>query len=144
MSRRLDIREEFRVLARALEHYLRDKAMKGPMLGTQRRIEGRIGQLLPPHQGKRTDLELRPHADEVVKRNEDRTDFRIIARAVTGECEMTDGDWWKSRRKLVADIRGRLGLIPPLKPLPHGRFRCLVADPPLASEVDHPPEDTNL
>ena len=38
--------DEWRAQARALETYLRDKELQGPMLGTQRRIEGRLGQLL--------------------------------------------------------------------------------------------------
>ena len=41
----IGVLEDYRAKARALESYLRDKEMKGPMLGLQRRSEGRIGQL---------------------------------------------------------------------------------------------------
>ena len=71
--------------ARALEHYLRDKDMQRPMLATQRRSEARIGQLLPPQQGKA----LRGHDREVA--HDDRIDFRILARVFNGDCELAPG-----------------------------------------------------
>lgn len=117
--------EDWRAKARALEQYLRDKELQGPMLGAQRRIEGRIGQLLgEPKPGKPN-----PHHDEV-SHDQTRTDFRILAHALDGTCPLEESEWRKSRRKLVSLIRNRLGLIPPLPRLPDGIFRCIVADPP--------------
>ena len=118
--------EEWRSQAAALETYLRGKEMQRPMLGAQRRIEGRIGQLLnEPEKGGRGktsehDPRLRDYLPE----------FRLLARALGDECELTVDEWRKSRRALVSLIRQRLGLTPPLKPLPDGIFRCIVADPP--------------
>lgn len=121
---------EWRARARAMEQYLRDKEMQGPMLGAQRRVEARIGQLLPPQQGKRTDLQRPTHAEEVVSRDGDRADFRILAHGLDGTCHLEDDEWRKSRRALVSLIRNRLGLVPEMEVLPEGIFRCIVADPP--------------
>jgi hypothetical protein len=41
----IDHLEEWRAQARAMEAYLRGRGLQRPMLGAQRRIEGRIGQL---------------------------------------------------------------------------------------------------
>ena len=102
------------------------------MLGTQRRLEGRIGQLLPAQQGK----ELPSHAMEVVPRENDRTYFRIIADALNGKCDLTDDEWRKSRRALISRPRVRLGLIPEMEVLPDGIFRCILADPPWNNQPD--------
>ena len=75
------------------------------MLGAQRRIEARIGQLLgEPEPGKRTDLEPPHHAEEVVKHDQDRADFRILSHAYNG-CELTDDEWRKSRPRNGPDAR---------------------------------------
>ncbi len=65
------------------------------MLGAQRRVEGRIGQLLgkPPGRGKK---EISPHADSFHR--ERREEFRILARAFE-RCD--DEEWRKSRLALV-------------------------------------------
>ena len=98
------------------------------LVGSQRRIEGRIGQLLgEPEKGGRGKTHT--HAEEF-KRDGDRADFRIIARALDGECKLEWDEWRKSRRALVSLIRNRLGLVPELEKLPAGIFRCIVADPP--------------
>jgi N6-adenosine-specific RNA methylase IME4 len=119
--------EEWRAQARALEQYLRDKDLQGPMLGSQRRIEGRIGQLLgeAPGRGK---SEMSQRAD--LFHRQFREEFRILARALNGECLLENNEWRKSRRALVSLVRNRLGLVPELEPLPDGIFRCIVADPP--------------
>ena len=91
----------------ALETYLRGKEMQRPMMGASRRIEGRIGQLLgKPEKGGRGKTHT--HADEF-ERWGDRTDFRLLARALANECELTADEWRKSRRSLVSLIRNRLG-----------------------------------
>ena len=124
--------EEWRAQAAALEAYLRGRELQRPMLGAARRIEGRIGQLLGrPQPGSRTDLGKQPppHAEEV-KRDQLRLDFRLLGRALAGECPLTEDEWRKSRRALIAVVRQKLGLMPETPPLPDGQFACVVADPP--------------
>lgn len=118
---------EWRARAAALETYLRGKELQRPMMGAQRRVEARIGQLLgaakpgrPSAGNVGRDPRLRP--DEGV-------DFRILAYAFDG-CALTQEEWRKSRRALVSLIRQRAGLVPPTPPLPDGIYRCIVADPP--------------
>lgn len=45
----------------------------------------------------------------LISHDADRAAFRILARALAGECELTPDDWRKSRRALVvpADIERR-------------------------------------
>ena len=45
-----------------------------------------------PEPGKRTDLEPQTHAFEVARSN-DRSDFRVLAKAFGGDCELTDDEW---------------------------------------------------
>jgi hypothetical protein len=85
--------DEWRRRAKAIEAYLRSPELQRPMLGAQRRIEARIGQLLGPGaQGQRTDL-LPHHSEEVpnqlIPHDEDRAAFRLLARALDGECELS-------------------------------------------------------
>lgn len=115
--------EDWRLRAAALEKYLRGKEMQRPMLGAQRRVEARIGQLLgEPKPGKPN-----PHHDEV-SHDQTRSDFRLLARGF--ECLTDPDEWRKSRRALVSYIRHKLGLLPETPPLPPGIYRCIVADPP--------------
>ena len=72
--------------ADALETYLRGKDMQSPMLGAQRRIEGRIGQLLGPAPGEGRK-EMGQHADRFHKQF--RKEFRLLAPALAGKCELT-------------------------------------------------------
>jgi N6-adenosine-specific RNA methylase IME4 len=122
-----DLLTEWRARAAALEAYLRGRDLQRPMLGAQRRVEARIGQLLG-------DAKVGSHhsvttaGSEVAK--DDRSDFRVLARALSGECDLGDDGWRKSRRALVSDVRQRLGLNPETPPLPDGEYRCIVADPP--------------
>jgi N6-adenosine-specific RNA methylase IME4 len=134
----IDALDHWRAQARALEGYLRDKEMQGPMLAAQRRCEARIGQLLgPTTEGGRTDLTV-THAEQLTRRA-DRSDFRILAHALDGgmlvgnewrECKLEYEEWRKSRRALISTVRQRLGLVEDLAALPSGIFRCIVADPP--------------
>ena len=131
--RDIPVADEWRRKAAAIEAYLRSPELQRPMLGAQRHIEGRIGQLLGPgEQGKRADL--LPHRDEevtsMIPNDQDRANFRLLARALDGECELTADEWRKSRRALVSLIRHRLGLLPESPELPEGKFSCIVADPP--------------
>jgi len=122
--------DEQRARARALEQYLRDKELQGPMLGAQRMIEARIGQLLPD-QGRSDDgkftVSLTTETGNIAK--DDREDFKILAHAFNGVA-LSESEWCKSRRALIALIRQKLGLIPPTPELPEGIFRLIVADPP--------------
>ena len=126
----LETLEDYRLKAAALEKYLRDKELQRPMLGAQRRIEARIGQLLgEPEKGGRGKTKTNTHAEEFISRDGDRSDFRILSHAYNG-CELTDDEWRKSRRALVSLVRNRLGLLPETPDLPEGVFSCIVADPP--------------
>jgi N6-adenosine-specific RNA methylase IME4 len=122
----MDVLNEWRAQAAALEAYLRSRDMQAPMLGAARRTEGRIGQLLgePSHvPGSAT------HAEDLA-RGGDRRDFRLLGRALSGHCELTEEEWRKTRRALVSLVRQRLGLMPETPDLPDGQFACIVADPP--------------
>ncbi|MEJ7786662.1 MAG: MT-A70 family methyltransferase [Solirubrobacteraceae bacterium] len=122
--------EEWRAQARALEGYLRDKELQGPMLGIQRRAEARIGELLgEAKRGGKAEEQLDSRMSESLPRPDDRADFRVLRRALNG-CPLTDEEWRKSRRALVALIRRRTGDRPETKPLPEGRYSLIVADPP--------------
>ena len=77
------------------------------MLGAQRRIEARIGQLLGPPPG-RGGKEKNDHGHSFYERFRD--EARLLARALSGEYELTVDEWRKSRRALVSLIRNRLGL----------------------------------
>ena len=75
--------EEYRLKAAALERYLRDKELQRPMLGAQRRIEARIGQLLgEAKRGGTADQQLDSRMRETIQRPDDRSDFRILSRAL--------------------------------------------------------------
>ncbi len=98
----------------ALETYLRGKEMQRPMRGAQRRIEGRIGQLLGPAKMGRPEENSR-YAETFS--DEQRNYFRLLARALANECTLTADEctltadeWRKSRRALASLVRQRLGL----------------------------------
>jgi hypothetical protein len=105
-----DIRwiEDLRDQAAAWEQYLRKRAAHLPILGAQRRLEARIGQLIgpAPGQGARTDRTCQ-HDDKSALHRQDQSDFRILARALDGKCELSDDEWRQSRRLLVDLIRAR-------------------------------------
>lgn len=124
----ISLAEEWRAQARAFEAYLRSKGLQRPMLGAQRLVEARIGEMLGEAEpGQRTDLTV-THAEQL-ERRADRSDFRLLARARAAGFWDRDG-WRKSRRALVADMRKLLGEVPDTPPLPDGQFSCIVADPP--------------
>jgi len=104
----LDTLEEWQAQAAALAEYLRGKEMAAPMLGAQRRVEARIGQLLGASPGPgRPDAEYSMRVSNIAP--QDRGYFRDLARALDGEVELTDEEWRASRRALVRLIRGRTG-----------------------------------
>lgn len=120
--------EEWRAQAAALEAYLRGRELQRPMLGAARRIEARIGQLLGhPREGRPT-AEYSGRARSIPE--DSRSDFRLLAKALSGECGLTEDEWRKSRRALVAVVREKLGLMPETPELPDGQYACVVADPP--------------
>ena len=125
--------DDWRRRAKGIEAYLRSPELQRPMLGAQRRIEARIGQLLGPAEiginqyGSNHD---ESHRKSLIPHDEDRAAFRLLARGLDGECELTAEEWRKSRRALVSLIRQRLGLVPEAPALPAGKFSCVVADPP--------------
>ena len=76
-------------------------AISAPVSRTWRRVEARIGELLgETSQGARTDLTL-GHDLKLIEGG-DRQDFRLLAR---GFASLTDEEWRKSRRALVAHLR---------------------------------------
>jgi hypothetical protein len=97
--------EEGRAQAEALAAYLERRGLHRTMLGIQRRIEARIGQLLgPTTSGKRHDLEPSVVPEGLIDRHE-RQDFRTLARALDGEIQLEADEWRVSRRMLVERIR---------------------------------------
>jgi hypothetical protein len=100
----IDALEEQRAKAMALETWLRGKDLAGPMLGAQRRIEARIGQLLGDAQ--EAQLAGKPYTREckVIPR-EDRNRFRLLAR---GWGVLSDEEWRQSRTALIAYLREKL------------------------------------
>jgi len=104
------------------------KGAQGPMLGIQRRIEARIGEILGPavNRGPAT-LGAHPRLREL--REDERADFRILARAYD-DVTLTDEEWRYPRQTVVRAVRLKLGLIPETPPLPTGQFATIVADPP--------------
>lgn len=125
----IDALTEWRAQASALEAYLRGREMQRPMMGASRRIEGRIGQLLGPAVRGRPAGGSNSHRDEI-NHSELREQFRLLGRALSGECPLTEEEWRKTRRALVAVVRNKLGLMPETPELPEGQFACIVADPP--------------
>jgi N6-adenosine-specific RNA methylase IME4 len=140
----IDVLNEARAQTRALATYLatRDGA-QGPMLGAQRRMEARIGQLLGEVEpGQRTDLEPSGVTEGSIPRM-DRHDFRLLAKALDGiEPPITEEEWRNSRRKLMGIIRERLGLEAEAPAFPPGTFPTIVADPPWRVDTGEPMWDT--
>lgn len=141
--------EELRLQAAALEKYLKGKELQKPMLGAQRQIEARIGQLLGD--ARKAQLAGRPLSHELkVERPNDRYDFRILAKGF--ECLPAKEDWEKSRRFLVADIKHRLGIVDDYEEfkypaiveradykdwlLKQDQCDLLITDPPYMTDVD--------
>lgn len=99
----VDVLQEWRARAAALEAYLRGKDLNGPMLGAQRRVEARIGQLLGDNgQGCRNDL-TSPCA--VKFSSTDRQRFRVLARGL--DRGLPDEEWRQAREPLLALIQLR-------------------------------------
>jgi hypothetical protein len=98
--------------AAAIEAYLRSRDLQRPMLGAQRRVEARIGQLMgEPKRGRPSWGN--PTRAEDIRRDGDRSDFRVLANALSGNVVLSEDEWRKSRRALVAFLRRTLGLVPP-------------------------------
>lgn len=86
-----------------VERYLKSKEAHLPARGAMRHLDARIGQLLgSPEQGRRTDLEPVPHEGNVAKN--DRMDFRVLARALNGSCELAKDEWRQSGRALFLSV----------------------------------------
>lgn len=97
----VDVLQEWRARAAALEAYLRGKDLNGPMLGAQRRVEARIGQLLGENgQGSRNDL-TSPCTAKFS--STDCRRFRVLARGL--EKGLTDDEWRSAREPLMALIQ---------------------------------------
>jgi hypothetical protein len=113
----------------ALEAYLRSRGLQRPMLGAQRRVESRIGQLLgPTSSGGRPSSNNPEHVQGLDDHQE--ADFRVLAKALDGNVLTDELQWQKSRRALVMLVRQLTGDLPKTPPLPTGQFSCIVADPP--------------
>ena len=86
----IDKLKEWRDQAAALEAYLRSRGLQRPMLGAQRRVEGRIGQLLgDPSDNKGGRGKTLSHAEGFSY--ELRHQFRVLALAF----ECCDDDEWR-------------------------------------------------
>lgn len=98
----MDVLEEMRAKAEALAQYLKGKELHGPMLGAQRRIEARIGQLLgETSSGERNDLKPSLAGEGSVSRM-DRNRFRLLARGIG---VLADEEWRQPRVKLLSFLR---------------------------------------
>ena len=84
-----DIEEERRSLA-ALMAYLRSRELQRPALSAQRGVEARIGQLLGPAKpGPKQSSPVREVSESIPKN--DRSDFRVLAKALDGKVEIAPG-----------------------------------------------------
>jgi DNA methylase len=103
----LELLEDWRARAAALETYLRARKLQAPMLGAQRRVEARIGELLGDRPG-RGRAEMIQHAESF--HGQIREEFRVLAEALNGHVDppIKDAEWRKSRRQLLGLIRDRL------------------------------------
>jgi hypothetical protein len=63
--------------------------MQRPIRGAQRRIEARIGQLLGPAARGNPDFGRDRNCVPTSVSKDDRVDFRLLARALDGECYLT-------------------------------------------------------
>lgn len=97
-----------------ITEYLRRQSREGVAQAeaTLRRLEARVGELMPPEQGRRTDLELPDRDQEVDLDGRQLADFRemaanpdIVERVIA---ESTD-DNPPSRRKVIAAIKEPIG-----------------------------------
>lgn len=95
--------KEWSKQAVSLAHYLSRRELQGPIMGAQRRIEARIGQLLatpkrggPPDPQVELEHKLFPHATE-------RSQFRVLARGL--DKNLPDEAWRQPRKALVAQLR---------------------------------------
>jgi len=87
----IDALKEWLAQMAALEAYLRGREMQAPALGAARRVEGRIGQLLgEPQRGKVQHHNVDLHDNLIFE-------FRLLARALSGDCPLTPDEWRKSR-----------------------------------------------
>lgn len=97
----IDVLQEWRSRAAALEAYLRGKDLNGPMLGAQRRVEARIGQILGEVPvGARSSSPCAVNFSST-----DRQRFRVLARGL--EHGLTDDEWRNAREPLIAIIQLR-------------------------------------
>jgi hypothetical protein len=93
----IDILQEWRSRAAALEAYLRGKDLNGPMLGAQRRVEARIGQLLGDAEVGNPSITHARVIGEIPR--QDRSRFRQLARAL--DVDLDECHWRQSRRALI-------------------------------------------
>lgn len=106
-----DVLVEWESQLSGLIAYLRGRDLAAPLMGAQRRVEARIGQLFaPPRRGSAPRTEREALAAELVPEAATRTAFRWLARALDGEVDLDVEEWRLPRDRLVALIRARLAL----------------------------------
>lgn len=93
--------QEWHAQAAALEAYLRGKELNGPMLGAQRRVEARIGQLLGEGQVGNPSI-TQARVIETIPR-QDRNRFRTLARGL--ERGLAEEEWRQPRDPLIRLIQ---------------------------------------
>lgn len=96
----VDALEEMRAKADALARYLSGKELHGPMLGAQRRIEARLGQLLGEARVGNPSITGATVIAEIPR--DQRICFRLLAR---GFDVLADEEWRQTRKKLLAYLR---------------------------------------
>lgn len=99
----------------ALSSFVKRRDLQGPIMGAQRRIEARIGQLLPPPQIGRN--KTAPVPEEIAGLFPHRTEryaFSLLGRAAK-QTVISDEEWRQPRKALVTQVRLRLGDRQPLQ-----------------------------
>jgi 16S rRNA G966 N2-methylase RsmD len=97
--------DEWRRKAKGIEAYLRSPELQKPMLGAQRRIEAKIGQLLGPAvvgANQHNQNGAFTHEERLISRAADRHDFRVLAKALEQPRLLSPKEWRQSRRALVS------------------------------------------
>lgn len=97
--------------ASALAAFIKRKDLQAPIMGAQRRIEARIGELLGEADGSAMPEEIKelfPHRTEIHS-------FRTLARG-SSEVELTEEDWRQPRTALVKQVKTQLGEVKAVKP----------------------------
>jgi 16S rRNA G966 N2-methylase RsmD len=125
--------DEWRRKAKGIEAYLRSPELQKPMLGAQRRIEARIGQMLGPAENHGPATFHHDGRFKLIPNHTDRHDFRILAKALEQPELLLPKEWRQSRRALVSLLETPVdfdGVLPGKCKL----FNCSLVDAEIESD----------